>query len=111
MCGRGSLPATLTQFLGNSGVLLFIHKAEADVLIIEIFQDLGGKLRQTAREKTEEGANVRSEARGPIPPRPLTSRPVCVPPTTTVMRLISGPQKRWIAASHFLSRSETEANN
>lgn len=51
-----SLSATgeLTQLLGNSGVLLFIHQAESNVLVVKIVQDLGCKLDEAAQTETGE---------------------------------------------------------
>lgn len=99
-----SLPATLTQFLGNSGIFLFIHKTEPDVLIIEIFQDLGSKLRRTEREKTELWASVTSDMGGPILPPPLTSWCLFTPAATVTCH-ISEPQMLWITRL-ALSKSE-----
>lgn len=66
----GSLSVTgrLTQLLGNSRVLLFIHQAKSNVLIIKIIQNLGCKLDRGAQK----------ESRGSEGDKGLISAVVCL---------------------------------
>lgn len=40
------MAAQLTKLLGYSGVFLFVHQAEPDVLVVEVAQDLGRELHR-----------------------------------------------------------------
>ncbi len=56
-----SVTGKLTQLLGNSRVLLFIHQAESNVLIVEIIQNLGCKLDGWHRARERWGREKKRE--------------------------------------------------